>query len=208
MGTDTEWDARYAEAPDGMFSGNVNGTLAIEAANLRPGRALDVGCGEGADAIWLARAGWDVTGLDVSAVAIERGRAAAEAAGVSVHWLAADFATAPLGEFDLVTVHYPALKHTPDHAVQRALLAAVAPGGTLLYVGHAPLDREFSLARGFDPLDYVLPPDVKAFLPEGWTVEAHEQRPRPTGAPHGSPFTHDEVLRARRVSGRARAGAR
>ena len=199
MGTETEWDARYADAPDGMFSGNVNGTLAIEAARLRPGRALDVGCGEGADAIWLARAGWDVTGLDVSTVAIERARAAAQAADVTVRWLAADFATAALDAFDFVTAHYPALKQTPDHAVERALLASVAPGGTLLYVGHAPLDRAASLARGFDPNDYVLPHDVKALLPHGWTVEAHEQRPRPGGAPHGSSFTHDEVLRARRV---------
>jgi SAM-dependent methyltransferase len=199
MGTDTEWDARYADAPDGMFSGKVNGTLAMETASLPPGRALDVGCGEGADAIWLARAGWDVTGLDVSALAIERGRAAAQAADVTVRWVTADFATAPLGTFDLVTAHYPALKHTPDRAVEQALLAAVAPGGTLLYVGHAPLDRESSLARGFDPADYVLPHDVKAFLPDGWTVEAHEQRPRPGGAPHGSPFTHDEVLRAHRL---------
>jgi SAM-dependent methyltransferase len=199
MSADNEWDARYADAPGQMFSGTVNGTLALEAAHLSPGRALDVGCGEGADAIWLARAGWDVTGLDVSAVAIERARAAAQAAGVTVHWHVADFATAPLEPFDLVTAHYPALKQTPDHAVERALFGAVAPGGILLYVGHAPLDRATSLARGFDPDDYVLPHDVKALLPDGWNVEAHEQRPRPGGAPHGSSFTHDDVLRARRV---------
>jgi len=198
MGTDAEWDARYDAAPDGMFSGNVNGTLAAETAGLTPGRALDVGCGEGADAIWLARHGWDVTGLDVSAVAVERGAVAARAADVDVRWIAADFATAGLDGFDLVTAHYPALEHTPDRAVLHALLAAVAPGGTLLYVGHAPLDREFSLAHGFDPDDYVLPKDVRAFLPEDWTVEVHEERPRPGGAPHGSSFTHDEVLRARR----------
>src|SRR4051812_10151058 len=105
----------------------------------------------------LARAGWEVTALDISTVAVERGSAAAEAAGVSVRWVATDFAAEDLGQFDFVTAHYPALKHTPDRAVLRALVAAVASGGTLLYVGHAPLDREFSLARGFDPNDYVLP---------------------------------------------------
>src|SRR5690349_11732816 len=124
MGTDAEWDARYAAAPDGMFSGNVNGTLAIEVTGLAPGRALDVGCGEGADAIWLALQGWEVTGLDVSAVAVERAAAAARAAGVEVEWVAADFAATPLGTFDLVTAHYPALEHTPDQAVLRALTAA------------------------------------------------------------------------------------
>jgi SAM-dependent methyltransferase len=199
MSTDAEWDARYAAAPDGMFSGNVNGTLAIEVATMQPRTALDVGCGEGADAIWLARAGWDVTALDLSTVAVERGSAAAEAAGVSVRWVAGDFAAEDLGHFDLVTAHYPALKHTPDRAVLRALVAAVASGGTLLYVGHAPLEREFSLARGFDPNDYVLPSDVEAFLDDAWDIEVAEQRPRPGGAPHGSPFTHDDILRARRL---------
>jgi SAM-dependent methyltransferase len=199
MSTDAEWDARYAAAPDGMFSGNVNPTLALEVTGMPPGSALDIGCGEGADAIWLSRAGWDVTALDVSAVAVERGAAAAEAAGVSVRWVAAPFTAAGLGPFDLVTAHYPALKHTPDRAVLRALAAAVAPGGTLLYVGHAPLDRESSLARGFDPDDYVLPGDVESYLDDGWDIEVAEKRPRPSGAPHGSPFTHDDIVRARRV---------
>lgn len=199
MSSDTEWDARYAAAArEGMFSGSVNGTLAVEVTDMTPGRVLDVGCGEGADAVWLAQAGWKVTGLDVSAVAIERGEAAARAAGVKVRWMAADVAAAPVSAFDLVTVFYPAFKHTPDQAVQRALLAAVAPGGTLLLVGHAPLDREYSRAHGFDPDDYVQPKDIKSALGDGWTVEVDEMRPRPGGAPHGSPFTHDDALRARR----------
>ena len=199
MSTDGEWDARYAAVPEGIFSGNVNGTLAVEVASMQPTTALDVGCGEGADAIWLARSGWEVTAVDISTVAVERGSAAAEAAGVSVRWVAADFAAEDPGQFDLVTAHYPALKHTPDRAVLRALVAGVASGGTLLYVGHAPLDREFSLARGFDPNDYVLPRDVKAFLDDDWDIEVAEQRPRPGGAPHGAPFTHDDILRARRL---------
>jgi SAM-dependent methyltransferase len=199
MSTHAEWDARYAAMPEGMFSGNVNPTLAVEVTGMRPGSALDVGCGEGADAIWLARAGWDVTALDVSAVAVERAKAGAEAVGVSVRWIAADFAAADLGPFDLVTAHYPALEHTPDHAVLRALVARVAPGGTLLYVGHAPLDRDAMLARGIDPDDYVLPGDVEAFLDDRWEIEVAEKRPRPGGAPRGGTFTHDDVLRARRL---------
>ena len=199
MSSDTEWDARYAAgASEGMFSGDVNGTLAVEVVGMAPGRALDVGCGEGADAVWLARAGWEATGLDVSAVAIERGKAAADAAGVEVRWLVAGVEAAPVDAFDLVTVFYPALEHTPEQTAQRALLAAVAPGGTLLLVGHAPLDPEYSRSHGFDPDDYVQPDDVRRALADGWTVEVDELRPRPGGAPHGSPFTHDHVLRARR----------
>ena len=134
-----EWDARYASHDDGMWSGRANGVLVAELAGASAGRALDVGCGEGADAIWLAGAGWQVTGIDVSEVALERAAAAARAAGVSVEWLCADIATAPLatGGYDLVSVHYPALKPSPGDDAIRALLAAVAPGGTLLVVGHA-----------------------------------------------------------------------
>ena len=86
--------------------------LIAELRGRQPGRALDVGCGEGADAIWLARHGWDVTGVDVSSVALERAAATARAAGVSVQWIYADIAgmqPRPRG-FDLVTVHYPALR--------------------------------------------------------------------------------------------------
>ncbi len=99
-----------------------------EVAGLQPGRALDVGCGEGADAVWLAGRGWEVTALDVSQVALDRAAAAARAAGVHVRWLLAGLVDAPLpaGAFDLVSVQYPALRRTPGQDAERALLAAVA----------------------------------------------------------------------------------
>ena len=75
-----EWDARYSESDAATWSGRPNGRLVAEVADLHPSRALDVGCGEGADAIWLARRGWAVTAIDISAVAIERARAAGELA--------------------------------------------------------------------------------------------------------------------------------
>ena len=90
-----DWDERYARHGEGMWSGRANGALVTELAESPPGRALDVGCGEGADAIWLARAGWEVTGLDVSEVALERAAAAAREAGVTVHWVLADVALSP-----------------------------------------------------------------------------------------------------------------
>lgn len=79
-----DWNERYATHGDGLWSGRANGVLVAELAGSPPGRALDVGCGEGADAIWLAAAGWQVTGVDVSDVALERAAAAAGDAGVTV----------------------------------------------------------------------------------------------------------------------------
>ncbi len=104
------WDARYAEL-DRVWSGEPNHALTVEAATLTPARALDVGCGEGADAVWLATRGWTVTALDPSGVALARARAAAEASGVLVDWVHAGLAEAdlPAGGFDLVSVFYPAL---------------------------------------------------------------------------------------------------
>src|SRR4051812_25376983 len=85
-----EWDARYGEPGDALWSGRPNGRLVAELADLAPGRALDVGCGEGADAIWLAQRGWTVTAIDVSDVAVGRARANAERLGVGVDWIVGD----------------------------------------------------------------------------------------------------------------------
>src|SRR5579871_5362086 len=89
-GQAAEWDARYREREGQMWSGRPNGRLQAEVAGLTPGRALDVGCGEGADAIWLARSGWTVTAIDISDVALSRAREAAERAGVMVEWVCGD----------------------------------------------------------------------------------------------------------------------
>ncbi|MDY7103860.1 MAG: bifunctional NAD(P)/FAD-dependent oxidoreductase/class I SAM-dependent methyltransferase [Actinomycetota bacterium] len=199
----SEWDARYGErGHDHLWSGEPNGTLVVEVADLTPGRALDVCCGEGADAIWLAGRGWKVTALDVSRVALDRAGAAATDAGVTVDWVCADLAADPpaAGSFDLVTAHYPALRRTPGDEAMRALVDAVAPGGTLLVVGHDLDGDGIARARehGFEPTDYVLPHDVADHLGAGWEIEVHQTRPRPS-LPEGSPHSHDTVLRARRT---------
>ncbi len=195
-----DWDERYASHNEGLWSGRANGALVAELTGRTPGRALDVGCGEGADAIWLARAGWQVTGLDISEVALERAAAGARAAGVTVEWVRADIATSPPspGAYDLVSVQYPALKHSPGEEAISALLGAVAPGGTLLVVGHAHVDPEYARAHGFEVADYVQSADVCAGLAEGWEVEVDETRPRVDPVREGSPHTHDKVLRVRR----------
>jgi len=196
-----EWDRRYADREQ-LWSGQPNGALVAEVALLTPGRVLDVGCGEGADAVWLARGGWEVTALEVAGVALERAVGHARDAGVAVRWVHAGLAEAalPPGSFDLVSAQYPALLRTPDAAAERALLAAVAPGGVLLLVHHAGMDTQQVHDSGFDPADYVWPSMVTARLDDDWAVELDEERPR--AAPDGGAGAHhtdDLVLRARRL---------
>ncbi len=200
-----EWDGFYAG--DGSdtphWSGQPNPTLVAEVASLHPGRALDVGCGEGADAIWLSGRGWQVTAIDPSGVALSRARWVADAAGVEVTWVRAgllDLADEPAA-FDLVTAHYPVLCRGDGGAASRALLRKVAPGGTLLFVHH-DLDRTRADDHGFDPADHLMPDDLAADLDDGWQVQILETRPRAEGddAPRETTHEHpgDVVLRARR----------
>ncbi|RKN34969.1 class I SAM-dependent methyltransferase [Streptomyces hoynatensis] len=190
------WDARYLSR-ERLFSGRPGGVLVAEVAGLPSGQALDVGCGEGADALWLAARGWRVTAVDISRVALER--AARAAAGVgNVAWARADLEVTgpPAGAFDLVSLQYFPLRRRPGHAALRRLLAAVAPGGTLLVVGHDPAGLTPEAAGGFDPADYYQPTEIAALLGAGWTVLADETRPRVAPAPEGTHHTHDTVLRA------------
>ncbi len=200
-GQAAEWDARYREREGQMWSGRPNGRLVAEAADVRPGRALDVGCGEGADAIWLAQRGWAVTAIDVSAVAVSRARDAGDRAGAQVEWVCGDVlgTSFPAGSFDLVSLQYPALPKAAGDAPVRALLAAVRPGGVLLAVYHDLDDdhREHMKARGIDPADYVGAPDLYDLLGDEFGVEVYATEPR-IDPPPGTPHVADVVLRARR----------
>jgi 2-polyprenyl-3-methyl-5-hydroxy-6-metoxy-1,4-benzoquinol methylase len=132
---DRDWDDFYA-GDDAVWSGRPNATLVAEVDGLVPGTALDIGCGEGADAIWLATRGWWVTAVDPSAVALDRAEVAARSAGVDVTWVHAgllDMTGGP-GVHDLVSAQYPVLRRDEDETAIQALLGAVAPGGTLLFV--------------------------------------------------------------------------
>lgn len=195
-----DWDERYASR-ERLFSGRPNEALVAETAGLAPGQALDAGCGEGGDAIWLAERGWRVTAIDVSRVALERAAAAGAHVGDRIAWSRGDLAAAPPppGSFDLVTAHYFPILRSSGPAAVDALLAAVAPGGTLLVVGHARPAPGHE-PEGFDFDAYVHPADIARRLGSGWRIEADETRERRTPPPEGAHHTHDTVLRARRTT--------
>ena len=194
------WDERYSSR-DQLFSGAPNGVLVTEVADLPAGQALDVGCGEGADALWLARRGWQVTAVDISQVALRRAAAAGTDVAGRVAWTRADLTATrpPASAFDLVSVQYFPLPHQPDHAALRGLLAAVVPGGTLLFVGHDLADLPERLDNGVVPRDYYQPAEIATFLDGNWKILVDETRRRHAPAPAGTHHTHDTVLRAQRL---------
>ncbi len=196
-----EWDARYGEHEEAKWSGRPNGRFVAEVGDLSPGRALDVGCGEGADAIWLDRRGWTVTAIDISAFAVRRARDAAERARATVDWVCGDALQTPFPprSFDLVSMQYPALPDTAGEAAVRTLLDAVCPGGLLLAVYHDLDDehREHMKSRGVDPADYVGVDDLGRLLGDDFTVELRAVVPR-IDPPPDTPHIADVVLRARR----------
>ena len=195
------WEERYSG--DKVWSGKVNVQLQAEAASLAPGRALDVGCGEGGDAIWLASRGWDVTASDFADAALARVAEHAAEAGVGDRVATRRFDVRtfePDGEtWDLVTAHF---LHLPDGGmvdVVRRLATAVAPGGTLLVVGHDPGDLATGLRHGhrsfMHTADQLLPA-----LGDEWEVEVCESRSRTQAHPGTGEevAVADAVLRARR----------
>lgn len=184
------WEEAHA-GEDRVWSGNPNGALVSVATGLTPGTALDVGCGEGADAVWLAQQGWQVTALDPSGNALRRARAAAAGSGVEVEFVQGVLTDARPDEFDLVSVAYPALDL--DEAPMDRLGDLVTPGGRLLVVHHAEVDRERALAHGFDPDTLLQSHDVVTWLREhGWEIELDEQRER--HVTHGAGAHHHDDL--------------
>ena len=123
------WNSLYEERP-ARWSGNPNPQLIAEASDLEPGTALDVGCGEGADALWLARRGWKVTGTDISSVALGRAQAHVEGEGVDIEWLEADLT-----------------KWDPQGALVRSGVRAVLPHARTRARGIVPCSRRSGRAR-------------------------------------------------------------
>jgi SAM-dependent methyltransferase len=135
--TEEFWEAHYG-AREQVWSGRPNAHLVTVAGPLCVGTAVDVGCGEGGDAVWLAERGWRVTAVDVSPTALARLAARAAAAGLAITTERHDLAhTFPEGRFDLVSAQFlqSPLEFPRDDVLRRAA-RAVAPGGLLLVVAH------------------------------------------------------------------------
>jgi SAM-dependent methyltransferase len=197
------WDERY-RSRDALWSGNPNAQLVAQAGELPPGRALDVGAGEGADAIWLASRGWHVTAVDLSAVALERASANADHAGEDIagriDWVHEDVTSwdpGP-GRFDLVSVQYLHLPPASRQAMLEHLAGAVAPGGSLLMVCHHPSDLQTTVPRPNMPELFYTGDDIAAELdPDQWAIITNAAPGRSVTDPEGNAVTvHDTVLRA------------
>lgn len=192
------WDRMY-EHRHGARDGEPNRFLAEETAGLAPGEALDLGCGEGADALWLAGRGWRVTAVDFSRVALERGRAADAAQAVS--WLQADMLAwePPADAYDLVSLHYVHIPPAERAALFGRLARAMRPGGTLLVVAHHPSDHETEVGRPAIADLYFTADEVAAMLPEGWDLLVSGTTPQTVTNREGKSLTiQDMVFKARR----------
>lgn len=193
------WSKTLRENADKVARRPPNAHLMAEVANLPPGRALDAGCGHGADTLWLAAHGWTVTAVDFSVAALNHGRAMAEAVGADVaeriDWIEGDLATWTVepGRYDLVVCLYVHVAGSVEDLVRR-MANGVAPGGTLFLVGHRPIDPSTGAATAAaNQVQVSVEGAVAALDSEVWELIVAEERPRGvagTGV--------DAVIRARR----------
>jgi ubiquinone/menaquinone biosynthesis C-methylase UbiE len=196
------WDERHAAKNAPAYSG-PNPQLAAEVAHLTPGEALDAGCGDGDDAIWLAQNGWSVTAADISQVALDRAASVAAALGLSaITWRQADLVQTPPSaqSYDLVSSHFMQLPTPLRETAMRGLAAAVKRGGTLLIVAHDPSDLDKNAGRWPIPEYYATAEEFAAlFDRHQWEMERVESRPRIGTNVNGDPVTvHDVIVRVRR----------
>jgi SAM-dependent methyltransferase len=204
------WNRRYADR-ELVWTSEPNRFLVAEAARLGPGRALDLACGEGRNAVWLAERGWRVTGVDFSEVGLEKARALAEARGVHARWIVADLLdyTPEPQAFDLVLVFYlqvPAMQRRP---MLRAAADSVAPGGLFLLVGHDSRNLEHGHGGPQDPAVLYTAGEVVGDLEgAGLEIERAETVRRPVQTPEGERVALDALVRARRAGTALPQGAR
>lgn len=197
------WENRYRES-ETIWSGAPNPQLVAETSGVEPGRALDAGCGEGTDAIWLAAEGWQVTAVDFAQAALDKGEAEAlrQGLGDSISWVREDLSSwQPPCEFDLVSAQFFHLEPSLRDAALLHLAAAVVGGGTMLVVGHSRQDLKTHTGHErrvdvlFDPAEITA-----LFGRADWDVTVSETRERVVEDSHGKPFTNTDtvVLASRR----------
>lgn len=196
--TKAYWDG-FFQSRDRVGSGRPNAVLARETADLNPGSALDLGCGEGDDAIWLAQHGWHVTGVDISPTALARAAQHARSADVAdmITWEQHDLAlSCPTGTFDLVSAQFFHSPVGPSRDVAlRAAAAAVAPGGVLLIVSHAAFPP---WALNPDPTTNFPTPeetlDSLQLAQEAWEIVVLDSLERTGQGPNGQHGTLTDTI--------------
>ncbi len=190
-----DWNRRHGESGQ-LFGVDPNRFLVAEVDGLAPGRALDLACGAGRNAVWLAGQGWQVTGVDFSDVAIDNARRLAGDRGVAVEWLVADLVDwePPAHAFDLIVVLYLHLPAEERRPIIRRAAAALAGGGTILVVGHHSANIAEGTGGPQDPCVLFTAEDLAADL-EGLDVEKAERVIRPV---EGERDAVDALVRARR----------
>ena len=197
-----EWNRRYGER-ELVWTAEPNRFVVAETADLAPGAALDLACGEGRNAVWLAERGWRVTGVDFSDVAIAKARALAVRRGVEGEWVVADlvdYRPEP-GAFDLVLLLYLQVPETERRPIVRAAAEAVAPGGTFLLVAHDRRNLEDGHGGPQYPEVLYTPEEVVADLAgiDGIDVERAELVRRPVATAEGERVALDALVRASRA---------
>ncbi len=193
------WNERYG-ARDLVWTAEPNRFLVEEASPLAAGRALDLACGEGRNAIWLAEHGWQATGVDFSDVALEKAARLAAARGVGAEWVRADlleYVPAP-GRYDLVLLFYLQVPTAQRRAVVRAAAAGLAPGGTLLIVAHDSANLTDGYGGPQDASVLYTAEDLVADLSgAGLVVERDARVQRPVDTDNGPRIALDALVRAR-----------
>ncbi len=191
----SDWDARYA-VDELVWRAEPNRFVVEEVHDLAPGRALDLACGEGRNAVWLAQQGWSATGVDFSNVALEKAARLAASRDVEVEWIAADLTSfePPEAAFDLVLLCYVHLVAAERAALHAGAARALAPGGTILVVGHDLANLTEGVGGPQDPAVLFTPEDVVRDFAGLEIVRAESVR-RPV---EGSGDAIDALVRARR----------
>jgi len=194
-----DWNTRYA-AQELVWGSEPNRFVAEEFRLVPPrGRALDLGCGEGRNAIWLATLGWVVTAVDYSAVAVDRARQLAAAQHVAVEWIEADVTTyvPAAGAFQLVLVAYLQVPGASRRAVLARAASALGAGGTLFMVGHARLNLAEGVGGPQQPDVLWEPSEIRQEVAAlGLSIRRAEHVRRAVETAEGVKYAIDTVLRA------------
>ncbi|MGD9530427.1 class I SAM-dependent methyltransferase [Pseudonocardia sp.] len=189
------WDERYGQT-ELVWSSGPNATVAEQVSGLKPGTALDLGAGEGRNALWLAEQGWTVTAVDFSRVAMEKALAAADRRGIALEAVVADVTTyEPDRSYDLVLLAYLQLTWDQLGPVLRTAAAAVAPGGTFLLVSHDLTNLAEGVGGPQDPAVLQTPEQVAGAL-GGLRVETAERISRPVEKDGETRHAIDTLVRA------------